>query len=347
MPLSILGLLHHNDACEYRGATRPFDVDFLRRAAQAFDAHGYDRVLIGQHARSPDPLTIAAFVTTCTKTLKFMIAHRPGFIAPTMAARMFATLDRLSRGRCAAHIITAGSDAETRSDGDFLTKAQRYARSREYVGILKSIWQSASPVDHDGDFYSFREGFSDVRPSADYPIPIFWGGASELGVAIGAECADVYAMGGSTLEKAEQLVAAVRAAAIPFGRQPRFCMSMRIIMAATEADAWTRAHDLRDRITAFRAGGGIVGRDKGLDEQPQPRSVESADRYLWDGLNAAVQGRTHITALVGTPDQLTDALMGYHGIGIDHFILTGFEPIVDSIDIGHRLIPRLKCAAAA
>ena len=60
-----------------------------------------------------------------------MVAHRPGFIAPTLAARQFATFDQLSGGRAAIHVISGGSPAEQQQDGDFLptTSAMRGRRN--------------------------------------------------------------------------------------------------------------------------------------------------------------------------------------------------------------------------
>ena len=346
MAISILGLLQHRDGSEYSHPTSPFDTGFILRQARLYEGYGYDRVLIGQNAYAPDPLAIAAFVAANTDTLKFMIAHRPGFVAPTMAARMFATLDQMSSGRCAAHLISAGNDKETQCDGDFLTKEQRYARSLEYVGILRRVWDSTAPIDHDGQFYAFRQAFCPVKPTR--PIPIFWGGSSDPAIAAGAQCADIYAFGGGAQRDIAALVARVRMAAACHHRRPTFCMSMRIIMADSEAAAWRRADEIRDAIGAFRAAGGSIGRDKGEVGTRALTAAAASDRQdscLWNGLTAAVQGRTHATALVGTPDQLTETLLAYHQIGIRHFILTGFEPLADSRAIGEALIPRLRRAA--
>ena len=68
-----------------------------------------------------------------------MLAHRPGFTAPTLAARQIATLDQFSRGRLAVHFISGGSDSEQQRDGDFLDFTTRYARTDEYLGILRRI----------------------------------------------------------------------------------------------------------------------------------------------------------------------------------------------------------------
>jgi alkanesulfonate monooxygenase len=124
-------------------------------------------------------------------------------------------------------------------------------------------------------------------------------------------------------------------------------MSMRIIMAPTEYEAWQKASSILDAITEFQRGGGSIGRDKG---EYSARAVAEAaaaipdgpDRHLWTGLTVATKGRTHITALVGSPDQIADALLRYYDAGIGNFILTGFDRIADTIAIGEELIPRLR-----
>ncbi|EJU09942.1 alkanesulfonate monooxygenase [Sphingomonas sp. LH128] len=162
-----------------------YDPQFLRDYAVAHEEAGFDRVLVGQTATWPDPLSTAAHIAAVTKTLKFMVAHRPGFIAPTMAARMFATLDRASGGRAGVHIITGASDVETQADGDYLTKEQRYHRSREYVEILRRIWSSEVPFDHAGEWYRFNGAFALVKPVQEQ-IPVFWAGRSAPGRGSGA-----------------------------------------------------------------------------------------------------------------------------------------------------------------
>jgi alkanesulfonate monooxygenase len=351
MSIEVLGLLYYADQTEYRPAAKPFDADFIREHAKLHDDLGFDGVLIGQNARSPDPLSIAANVTACTRRLNFMIAHRPGFVAPTVAARMFATIDRLSGGRVAAHVIAGASDDETRNDGDFLTKDQRYRRGREYVDILRAIWTSASPFDHAGEFYAFEQAFCEARPIRRPTIPVYWGGGSELAIQLGAACADIYAMGPGTLRKTAGLVNAVRAIATPLGRSPDFLMTMRVIMAATEAEAWDKARTILDAVVAFQDAGGVVGRAKGDIDRRIVAEAQAArgggDPHLWTELTVATHGRAAATALVGTPEQISDALSRYHEIGISRFILTGFEPIADTIAIGRELIPRLKAAAQA
>jgi alkanesulfonate monooxygenase len=345
--ISVLGLLSWADGSEAKPAATPFDPAFVLRYAQVYEAAGFDRVLIAQNARSADSLVLASQVAACTRRLQLMIAHRPGFIAPTMAARMFATLDQFSDGRVGAHIITAANDAETRNDGDFLTKAERYQRSREYVEVLRAIWAAEAPIYHQGRFYRFEQGFSEVKPVQRPSIPIFWGGASGPGVETGGAVADVYAMGGGDLARIGALIEEVRAAAAPLGRDPRFLMSMRVILGPTEQAAWDRAYDILAAIEAWQQHNGVIGRDLGEYQdrrlaQALAMKAEGPDRHLWTRLTEATQGRRAILCLVGDYDQVALALLNYHAVGVSQFLLTGFDPLPDTEEIGRELIPRLK-----
>lgn len=352
MPCEIVGLHFFADSSELHPLHNVFDAAFVRDYAIAHEEAGFDRVLIGQTATWPDGLVTAGHIAAVTKTLKFMVAHRPGFVAPTMAARMFATLDQVSDGRVGIHIITGASDVETQADGDFLTKDERYRRSREYVDILRQIWASDQPSDFAGDWYRFNGGFTAIKP-VQPTIPIFWGGSSDLAVSLGAQCADVYAVGPGTIEDTGTHVARFKAEAAKHGRNPGISMSMRVIVGDTEDDAWDRAGAVLDAVTKFQAGGAKIGREKAEGDLgtaaliAQAERGECLDERLWTGITKATQGRLHATALVGTADQVSDALMAYYRVGVDRFLINGFDTIHDVRLFGRALIPMIRAKVAA
>ena len=78
-----------------------------------------------------------SFIANLTKTLRFLVALRPGFVSPTVAARQAATFDYLSGGRLSINIVTGGSPQEQARDGDFLDHDVRYRRTREYIQLTK------------------------------------------------------------------------------------------------------------------------------------------------------------------------------------------------------------------
>ena len=114
-------------------------------------------VLIGYFSDAPDGFIIGAHAAAVTDRLGFLLAHRPGFVAPTVAARKMATLDQLSNGRLAVHIISGGSDVDQAKDGDHVDHAGRYRRSGEYIEVLKETWTQTHPFDYDGEFLPNRK----------------------------------------------------------------------------------------------------------------------------------------------------------------------------------------------
>ena len=166
----------------------PVDPGYLARFAQAHEAAGFDRVLIGYHATGPDGFAVASHVLNATTRLKVLIAHRPGFAAPTLVARKLATLDQLTGGgRVAIHHITGGDELDQKRDGDFADHDRRYARTAEFMGLLRRELTAAEPFDHDGEFYRVRGAFSYVKPATADGIPLYFGGASPAAISVGAE----------------------------------------------------------------------------------------------------------------------------------------------------------------
>ena len=140
MSIEIIGMVGTQDASESRGAADgpAIDADYLTRFARAHEAAGFDRVLIGYHATGPDGFAVAAHVLNATTRLKVLIAHRPGFVAPTLVARKLATLDALTGGgRVAIHHITGGDELDQKRDGDFADHDRRYARTAEFMHLLR------------------------------------------------------------------------------------------------------------------------------------------------------------------------------------------------------------------
>ena len=247
MSVEFIGYVGHFNSSETMKREGPaIDVDHIEAMAKAQEYVGFDRVLVAFNSTSAESILIAQHIANVTQRLKLMIAHRPGFTAPTLAARQLATLDQISRGRVAVHIITGGNDIELAQDGDHLTKDERYARTSEYLDIVRQEWTSATPFDYSGNYYRVDRGFGDIKPYSASGIPVYFGGASDAAIAVAGKHADVYALWGETYEQVRELVSRVRAAAAPFGRTPRFSLSLRPVLADTEEQAWAKA----DRIVA-------------------------------------------------------------------------------------------------
>jgi alkanesulfonate monooxygenase len=373
----IIGMVGTKEISESRGSFDgpPVDPGYLARFAQAHEAAGFDRVLIGYHATGPDGFAVAAHVLNATTRLKVLIAHRPGFVAPTLVARKLATLDQLTGGgRVAIHHITGGDERDQKRDGDFADHDRRYARTAEFMSLLRRELTATEPFDHDGEFYRVRGAYSYVKPAGADAIPLYFGGASPAAISVGAQHADVYMLWGEPVVQIAERVAGIRAEAARHGRTVRFSLSVRPIVGQTEEAAWQRAEEIRaateTRVTGTRGtqtqGTQVQGirvpdtpgparRLFGFREsssvgserlQQQAAEREVYDDRLWYGVTRLTGPGGNSTALVGTAAQVADALMAYRRVGVDTVLIRGFDPLDDVAEWGRELVPRLREGAA-
>ena len=159
-------------------------------------------------------------------------------------------------------------------------------------------------------------------------------------------------------------MARIRAAAEPFGRKPKFSLSLRPVLADTEEKAWAKADAILEQARQLREGGGN-GRSPHNARQydgntaPQPANEGSRrllaaaaqgarlDKRLWTGIAALTGASGNSTGLVGTPDQVAEALLDYYDLGISTFLIRGFDPLQDAIQYGRELLPRVRALVAA
>ncbi len=330
----------------------------VRRFVDAHEQGGFDQVLVGHSASTPDGLQVAAYGAAHSERLGFLVAHRPGFVAPTLAARSFATLDQFSGGRVAMHVISGGNDADQRRDGDHLDKEARYRRTDEYLEVVTRTWTSTTPFDHHGEHYRVEDVSPQVRPVQQPRIPIYFGGSSPAAYRVGGKHADVFALWGEPLAETAEQIAAVHAAAREAGRTslPRISVSFRPILGATEEQAWARAYDIRDRIAGFDGGAGSFTGKKMHDRAPasvgSQRLLAAAergerhDRALWTATAAATGAAGNSTALVGTPETVAAALLDYVDLGVTTLLIRGYDPIDDAIAYGRDLLPLVRAELA-
>ena len=355
MPVEFIGMISTRDQSEIRRSRGPVvDRDYVRRFARAHEDAGFDRVLIGYSSSQPEGTQVAAYAAAHTDRLSFLVAHRPGFVAPTLAARTFATLDQFTGGRIAVHIITGGSDGEQRRDGDHLSKDERYDRTDEYLDIVKQTWTSDGPFGYQGRYYQVEDSYAEVRSAQQPRIPLYFGGSSDAAYRVGGKHADVYALWGEPLAQTAEQIASVRAAAAAAGRDPapRISVSFRPILGPTEEIAWDRAHQIlattQANIEEFRGQwrrslGGAHPQNRGSQRLLAAAAQgELHDRALWTPLAAATGAAGNSTALVGTPDTVAQALLDYVDIGVTTVLIRGYDPYDDAIDYGRYLLPLVR-----
>jgi len=349
MPVAVIGMI--GTSPEGSGA-RVHVIDggistsFLTEFAQVHEDAGFDRVLVGYTSHAAEGFQVAQYAASQTKTLGFLIAHRPGFVAPTLMARKAATFDTLTGGRLALHIIVGVSDDEQHADGDYLAKPERYARAGEYLALMKRVWTNEKPFNFDGTYYKADRIFSGVQCHQNPHPPIFFGGSSPEALETGAQYADYYALFGEPLAETQERIGQLRDFAAKHNRSLNFNMSFRPIIAATEDAAWDKARATLDAI-----GGSSEKKPTKAVDASSHRLIgisekgEVHDERLWFGIAAATGGVGNTSCLVGTPEQVAEAMLKYYDLGVRSFLVRGFDPVNDAREYGHELIPRLKQGA--
>src|SRR5688572_22899976 len=106
MAVEFVGMIGTRSASELDGPSANLigghvDRDFVKRFAQAHENSGFDKVLVGYGSTGPDGFMVASYAGAHTDRVAFLLAHRPGFVVPTLAARKIATLDQFLEGRLA------------------------------------------------------------------------------------------------------------------------------------------------------------------------------------------------------------------------------------------------------
>ncbi|MEU4895645.1 LLM class flavin-dependent oxidoreductase [Streptomyces sp. NPDC044780] len=285
-----------------------------------------DRVLVGYSSTWPHNHATAPFALALSDKFSPIVAHRPGVMAPVAAARYFATLDVLARGRLAVNVVVGGSEKDLRRESDDLPKAERYRRAVEYLDIVRRAWTETEHFDHHGEYYTAEAVKLQTKP-VQGQVPIFMGGESDDAVDFGARHADLYMLWGEPFAGTKERIDRITAAGERYNRPMRFSLSLRLFVGDTDDDAWAQARAVERQI-AEAAGTRTFLRSSSTDTSVgRQRALALTDHELhddcfWTGLTKLLGGFANSQALVGTEERILDTLGRYRELGIDTFLVT-------------------------
>jgi alkanesulfonate monooxygenase len=351
--VEFISLSHLNPSTELNPIpTRGIDLKYFRRYVRSLEEGGYDYTLLPYGSGTADSFVVASAVGQLTERIKPIVALRPNTTFPTVGAQKLATLDQLTEGRAVVHIITGGSDAEQARQGDYLPKEKRYARTAEYVDILRRSWTEPAPFSYDGEFYKF-DGFGPGFAPYDGPIPISIGGQSDEAFAVGGAQGDIFSFWGEPLADLRSEIDRVYGIARAAGRTtlPRIWVTFRPIIAQTDSLAWAKAHEYVARIAdtfskgAFAAQRQRQGTPQNVGSQ---RALEFAnrselyDRALWTRTAAVTNAAGASTALVGSPETVAAAILDYVDQGASLVSIRGYDTLADAVDYGRYVLPLVR-----
>jgi len=330
--------------------TRPATAAYLCEVARAAEDAGFVFALVPVGTTCQDAWLASAVVAARTGKLKFLVAMRPGFVAPTVAARMSNTLDQLTGGRVLINVVTGGFPAELAADGDFTGHDERYARTQEFMRVVRRSWTEPKRWDHEGRYYRVEKGDVHPKPYQRPHPPFYFGGASEAAKKVGAEEADIYLLWGETLPMVRERIADMRERAAALGRTLRFGMRIHVCVRETDGEARAAATalvaEIPDNFQKMMDRHHAAGDSEG--EKRQRMLAAAEDEWLapnlWSGIGKARLGVG--TAIVGSGDSVAARLHEYAAEGIDTFILSGYPHLEEAQRFGRYVMPHFTGEAS-
>lgn len=344
----------HGDG-RYLGTTeggRAVDLPYLQQVALAADNLGYYGVLIPTGKSCEDSWLVASALAPITKNLRYLVAVRPGLQPPSLAARMAATLDRLSGGRLLINVVTGGDPVENKGDGIFLSHAERYQVTREFLDVYSRLLKGEK-VDFAGEHIRVEGAEILFPPVQENGPPLYFGGSSEAAIDVAASQIDTYLTWGEPVEQVAEKLAVVRQRAQEQGRTLSYGIRLHVIVRETEEEAWAAADRLISHLDdeTIAAAQKIFAR---MDSAGQARmsALHQGSREslrigpnLWAGVGLVRGGAG--TALVGNPQQVADRIREYQALGIENFIFSGYPHLEEAHRFADLVMPLLPLAANA
>ncbi|WP_239452020.1 LLM class flavin-dependent oxidoreductase [Frondihabitans sp. PAMC 28766] len=322
----------------------PVTFDYITEVVQTAERVGFDLTLIpelnlndikGTAAPSLEAWALTAALAAVTTKLELMAAVRPGYHLPAVTAKQAATIDEISKGRFTLNVVSAWWEEEARQYGGvFSEHDDRYARTSEFVAILRGLWNE-TPFDFDGEYYSL-EG-SHLEPKPHVQPRIYAGGESPAGKAAIVDFADAYLTHGGTVDELRTKIEGMRAQREAAGAAPfeAFGMAAYAIVRDTEGEAQAELA----RITDVSQGAAYESyqdftRQSHLEHQPSLSDYSVSNRGLRPGF-------------VGTPRQVADRILEFEVAGVDTLLLQ-FSPQVPEMErFARDVIPLVHQATGA
>ena len=330
---------------------RQVDLAYLRQIAQAADDLGYYGVLLPTGRSCEDSWVVASALVPLTQRLRFLVAARPGLQTPAVAARMAATLDRISDGRLLINVVTGGDPVELKGDGLFLDHAARYEVTDEFLRVWRALLSGQS-VSHAGQHIQLEEGQLFFPPVQQPYPPLWFGGSSDAGIEIAAEQIDTYLTWGEPVAEVAPKLEKARLAAARRGRRLRFGIRLHVIVRETAAEAWAAADRLIAHVdeASIAKAQAVFARMDSVGQQRMSRlhggrreQLEISPN-LWAGVGLVRGGAG--TALVGDPETVALRMQEYMALGIDAFILSGYPHLEECYRFAELVFPLLPLKAS-
>lgn len=188
-----------------------FDMVFLADGSAVREAHIDAISRSVQFVAHFEPITLLSALAMATKNIGLTATVNTTYEEPYNLARKFASLDIISGGRAAWNLVTSSSRGDIGNFGRdrALNHQERYGRAREFVQVVRGLWDSWDDdafvrdvesglyfepdrmhyLNHVGQHFKSRGPLNVPRPVQGYPVQV-QAGASDEGRDLAAEFAE-------------------------------------------------------------------------------------------------------------------------------------------------------------
>jgi FMN-dependent oxidoreductase (nitrilotriacetate monooxygenase family) len=228
-----------------------------------------------------EPMTLLPALAMVTRHVGLATTASTTYNEPYNLARKFATLDLISNGRAAWNVVASWSEHEAQNFGleTTLDYDTRYARSAEFVEVVKGLWDSWEDgalrldkdagiyfddakmhvLDHHGRFFKVRGPLNVAGMPQGHPV-IVQAGASDQGRELGAATAEVIYAIHNSLERAQSYYADVKGRMAKYGREPddlKIMPAFCPVVGRTRAEAQAKYDQLQALIDPLAGLGSL------------------------------------------------------------------------------------------
>jgi alkanesulfonate monooxygenase len=331
-------------------ADNPPSFESFSRIAQNAEKSGFTTLLVptsqisghyGPQAPTWDSIINAATVAPATKTIKLLLAVRPGMIHPAYCARMMASLDELSGGRIMYNIVTGGSDLS--AYGDDLDHDTRYERTEEYIQVLEGLW-TQEKFSFEGKYYNFRDASVYPKPVQKPRIPFYMAGASGIARRIAVEYGDYWVFWGENPEQVREQIEGMEKNLEGRERPLGYVTRFQIMARETEEEAFEAAEEVLSQVDpdVLAHRGKVIARfdSKGTKNQQERAKEEMVGPNLWAGMGRIRSGSA--VTIVGSYEQCAEKIIEIEKAGVNLLILSGFPLHSECQRVGEKVIPLVR-----
>jgi FMN-dependent oxidoreductase (nitrilotriacetate monooxygenase family) len=241
-----------------------FDMAFFDDRLAMPDIYGNDHretVAHGVRAVKMDPTTILMTMAAATTHLGLGSTYSTTYYEPFHVARLFATLDLMTKGRVAWNVVTSLNDSEAANFGrsEHMEHDLRYDRADEFMEVVMGHWDTweddalildkandrfADPdkvhrLDHEGKYFKSRGPLPVPRSAQGHPV-ILQAGMSGRGMSFAARWAELVFAAYPNLEAGRKQYAALKQSIADAGRDPdevKIAPAVKFVVGESEAQA--------------------------------------------------------------------------------------------------------------